>query len=81
MAKKTTAVAEPKIVLDKRGKPSYVLVPWERFKKLSPQQAEGLDILTDEALSNELKSRVHSHVAKTDPFVDTIPLEKLLQEV
>ena len=81
MSKKTATIAEPKVVLDKKGKPSYVLVPWERFKKLSPQEAEGLDILTDKNLSNELKERVRSHLSKKDPLTNTIPLEKLLQKV
>lgn len=81
MSKKEAATLEPKVVLDKEGKPLYVLVPWEKFKKLSPQEAEGLDILTDKDFSGELKSRIRYHLSKKDPLADTIPLEKLLQEV
>ncbi len=81
MSSKETTTAEPKIILDKKGKPSYVIVPWERFKKLSPQEAEGLDIITDKEISSELKNRVRSHLSKKDPLANTIPLEKLLQEV
>ncbi|MEX0616549.1 MAG: hypothetical protein WD231_01890 [Candidatus Woykebacteria bacterium] len=56
-------------------------MPWERFKKLSPQEAEGLDILSDRDFSDELKSRVRSLLTKKDPLADTVPIEKLLQEV
>ena len=80
MSSKSALITEPKIVLDKKGKPSYVIVPWEKFKKLSPQEAEGLDIITDKDFSDELKSRVRVHLSKKDPLANTIPLEKLLQE-
>jgi len=81
VSSKETAAAEPKIVLNKKGKPSYVLVPWEKFRILSPQEADGLDILTDKDFSDELKSRTRSHLSKKDPVADTVPLERAVREV
>jgi len=82
MSKKVAAtISEPRLVLDKRGKPSYVLLPWERFKNLSPQEAEGLDIVTDQTFSREFKDRVRTHLLKKSPLEDTVSLDQFVKEL